>query len=278
MGRQVACWLCAWGSLGSLAARGCVQGACVATAFGMAERVATPGACHNVRPTSRPSARTPCSSGDRNDALHIVGKSSAGVTAQSLYGNDFSAIVTNVTGQSRDGWSRESTHAKTVRDSDYAAAPGCRLLLALPLSGWSASTRSSMHRNASGSSAPTCQQHSSQHSRPAPLCRRTSRRRRAATRTSSPSPTAWCGQGGDLRVSALPLVCVSEVAAVATCWPAQIEVYMAAACVLAATGGPGQSCSCTRPRQHCNSTFCSAPCASTYACSLQSLCLPAQQL
>ncbi len=65
-------------------------------------------------------------------------------TAQSLYGNDFSAIVTNVTGQSRDGWSRESTHAKTVRNSDYTTVPRCRLLVALPLFVRSASTCSSM--------------------------------------------------------------------------------------------------------------------------------------
>ncbi len=168
--------------------------------------------CHNEWPTSRSSARTSCSSG-------TMGKSSAGVAAQSLYGNDFSAIVTNVTGQSRDGWSRESTHAKTVRNTDYTAVPRCRLLVALPLFGWSASTCSSMHRNASGSNAPACQQHSLQRSLWDPLCRRTSRRRPGVTRTSSPSPTAWCGRGAGLHVSALPPVWVSAVAAVATCRP-----------------------------------------------------------
>ena len=44
---------------------------------------------------------------------------------QSTYGSDFSAIVTNMTGSTRDGWSRESTHAHAVRPPILNSSPTC---------------------------------------------------------------------------------------------------------------------------------------------------------
>ena len=44
---------------------------------------------------------------------------------QSAYRSDFSAIVANVTGSSRDGWSRDSTHAHAVRPPVLCESPSC---------------------------------------------------------------------------------------------------------------------------------------------------------